>query len=532
MEGQPDDTDEFVWAEDLVRYIRQKYGDYFCIGVAGYPEGHSDESNPAYQDPKHDMPYLVNKVKAGADFIMTQLFYDTGKFLEYENMVAEWDGGVLEDTIIIPGMMPIQSFQVLRRTAKLSHASIPQSVMDRLEQVKGDDEKVKKIGVEIVSGMIRKIEAAPSRHRRGFHFFTLNLEKAVSFILERCSLIPSTTPELEVASVIDDSELFTVVPKSSRPSHRRRSSAHNQINDGHSSNGTLEAPPSPKTTLAISHGVGSLGREATWDDFPNGRFGDARSPAFGEIDGYGPSLHMTPAAARLKWGQPTSAADISALFLAHIQGRLDQLPWSEGPLNAETRVIEHQLSRLIERGWWSIASQPAADSKPSADPVFGWGPAGGYVFQKAFVELWIPKHDWTHRLHPHLERPPVASQVTWHACACPARDPWALRPAGPPPPVTESWAASSSPADAAVNTVTWGMFPGKEIVAPTIIEQVSFRAWADEAYGIWSEWERCYPAASPSRYFIRACREQYLLVNVISHAFKVQNALWDILLAA
>src|SRR4051812_37084060 len=65
-----DDEDEFVWAADLVRYIRKNHGDYFCIGVAAYPEGHADESHPLGQSLEYDLPYLVQKVQAGADFIM------------------------------------------------------------------------------------------------------------------------------------------------------------------------------------------------------------------------------------------------------------------------------------------------------------------------------------------------------------------------------------------------------------------------------------------------------------------------------
>ena len=94
VEGDEEDGGEqFVWAVDLVKYIRKTHGDYFCVGVAGYPEGHSDESVPAAQDPVHDMPYLVDKVKAGADFIMTQLFYEEEAYLTYEKLVRGWSLG-------------------------------------------------------------------------------------------------------------------------------------------------------------------------------------------------------------------------------------------------------------------------------------------------------------------------------------------------------------------------------------------------------------------------------------------------------
>lgn len=61
----------FQYASDLVRYIKEKYGDYFCIGVAGYSDGHPD-----CEDRITDIGYLKTKVDAGADFVVTQLFYD------------------------------------------------------------------------------------------------------------------------------------------------------------------------------------------------------------------------------------------------------------------------------------------------------------------------------------------------------------------------------------------------------------------------------------------------------------------------
>ena len=534
-------SEDFVWAVDLVRYIRKEYGNYFCIGVAGYPEGHSDESVPANQDPRHDMPYLVKKVQAGGDFIMTQLFYDEDAYFAYEKLVHEWDGGVLKDITIIPGLMPIQSYAILKRTSKLSHAKLPPAILEKLERVKGDDEAVKRVGVDIISTIVNDVKRTPSARRRGFHFYTLNLEKAVSYILERCNLIPPTTPGIEVSSAIEDLEPLlangTLSDHSNEAPSKNNLSSNNHITSDSRSTNTLE-PVSRATNLAISHGVGSLGREATWDDFPNGRFGDARSPAFGEIDGYGTSLHMSPAAARSKWGTPTTRGDIGRLFTRHLRDGLDQLPWSEGVLSDETRLIKTQLCRLIEeKGWWSVASQPAVDGIKSSDPTFGWGPSGGFVFQKAFVEFWIPTKDWTNVLRPHLRKPEIAAQVSWYASPNP-------RPTKPSQSATNGTNGTNGTAltievptfesnseTEEVNSVTWGSFPGKEIVTPTIIEEISFRAWAEEAFGIWREWERCYVVGSESRKLIKGCAEEMCLVNVIGHRYRETEALWNILLS-
>ena len=183
-EDAAQDGAQFVWAIDLVRYIRRKYGDYFCIGVAGYPEGHADESHPASQSVEHGLPYLVDKTSAGADFIMTQLTYDLDAYASYEKRLRDHESGVFKTIPIVPGLLPIQSYQILRRITKLSHAKVPKAIMDRIEKVKTDDERVKKLGVDILSEIVEGMKSLPSPPnggRRGFHFYTLNLEKECCF---------------------------------------------------------------------------------------------------------------------------------------------------------------------------------------------------------------------------------------------------------------------------------------------------------------------------------------------------------------
>jgi len=86
----------------LVKFIREKYGDFFCIGVAGYPEVHLTAKSR-----EDDIRYLKEKVDAGADFIITQLFYDNDLFYE-------WVKDCRKEGIqcqIIPGVMPILGFE-------------------------------------------------------------------------------------------------------------------------------------------------------------------------------------------------------------------------------------------------------------------------------------------------------------------------------------------------------------------------------------------------------------------------------------
>ncbi|TPX09638.1 uncharacterized protein E0L32_009111 [Thyridium curvatum] len=535
---------EFTWAIDLVRYIRKNHGDYFCIGVAAYPEGHAEESHPLGQSLEHDLPYLVEKTKAGADFIMTQLFFDIEAYKKFETTLREHPSGVFKDILIIPGLMPIQNYQMIKRTTKLSHARIPDALMARLDEVKKDDEKVKSVGVDIVSELVEQVkEFTGKKGPKGIHFYTLNLEKAVSFIVERTGLIPPYTPETESA-VVDDATSLAVPAiqvngtgssGAGQASSRTRKSSMNSdprnrvIVSGPASHPDYEVtaleasvPAEPvnsrANTLAISEGEGVLGREATWDDFPNGRWGDARSPAYGEIDGYGVSLHMSVAQALKHWGTPTTKDDISQLFVRHLKGELSAIPWSEEEFNAETGTITGQLIKLNSKGWWTVASQPAVNGLKSEDPIFGWGPQHGFVFQKAFVEFFIMDSEWE-VLRERLSRPEMKNHICFYAANA----------TGDFQSSDFSGGLDKEVKEASTNAVTWGVFPAKEIITPTIIEEVSFRAWAEEAFGIWGEWAKVYPKGSESDRLLEGIKSGYWLVNLIHHDFVESDALWELL---
>jgi methylenetetrahydrofolate reductase (NADPH) len=540
MHGEDDSNKDFTFAVDLVRYIRKQHGDYFCIGVAAYPEGHPADSFQDVQDPVRDLPYLVEKTVAGADFIMTQLTYDVEAYQKFENMLRNHESGVFKTIPIIPGLMPIHSYKILTRVTKLSHVHIPDPIAKRMEELKHDDEAVKRAGVDIVSEIVGGIQELKSPGPRGFHFYTLNLEKTVSFILERCDLIPAST-DIEDDYAIVETDGVVPLGASARLARRRASSINSQphnrvivdkLSAKESSHDSVHEAlansvgqpamlPGRGTTLQISEGLGSLGREATWDDFPNGRWGDARSPAFGEIDGYGPSLHVTSAVARRIWGHPVEPSDISTLFRRHVSGDLYMVPWSEGGaeegagLNAETELIRPELLKLIDgRGWWTLASQPAVNGVRSDHHIFGWGPQReGFVFQKPFVEFFCSSNDYNTILKPLFEKH-GHDKLVWFA----TNNTGAFESSLPAQPAdVELDELNDNPES--VNAVTWGVFRGKEIVTPTIIEEVSFRAWGEEAFRIWDEWRRIYPRGSPTERFLDTTKNDTWLVCVVGQQF-------------
>lgn len=123
------------------------------------------------------MKQLKSKVDAGADYIVTQLFYDTDIFLNWQKKCREIGIAIP----ILPGIMPIQSYGGFRRMTTLCKTYVPQYVLDDLEPIKEDDKAVKEYGVKLAVDMCNQMKDAGIR---GFHFYTLNLERSTRLILE------------------------------------------------------------------------------------------------------------------------------------------------------------------------------------------------------------------------------------------------------------------------------------------------------------------------------------------------------------
>lgn len=89
------------------------------------------------------------------------------------------------------------------------------------------------------------------------------------------------------------------------------------------------------------------------------------------------------------WGSPLSTQDVAETFAKYCSGEIACLPWSDTPLSAESSVITKQLVECNRMGYLTINSQPAVDGIPSSDPVHGWGPKNGYIYQKAYLEFFV-----------------------------------------------------------------------------------------------------------------------------------------------
>lgn len=233
-----------------------------------------------------------------------------------------------------------------------------------------------------------------------------------------------------------------------------------------------------------------IARTQAWDEYPNGRWTDSRSPAFGELDAYGIGLKGTNEQNIKLWGEPKSLRDLSRLFVRFLEGELERLPWSDAPITAEAKAIKPNLINLNQRGFFTINSQPAVNGARSTHPVYGWGPKNGYVYQKAYLELLVPPY----LLDELITRIEKHEDLTYHA-------------------VNKAGELKTNTRDSP-NALTWGIFAGREVIQPTIVETISFLAWKDEAYSLGEEWAKCHDAASPSRTLIQSLMDNWYLVNI------------------
>ena len=164
------DAGTFTSSVAFVAYLRQHYP-HFRIGVACYPEKH-----PEARDRDADLAFFLRKVQAGADFAITQFFYDNSAFARFVDDAQRLGSRVP----IIPGILPITNFRQIQRFAAICGANIPQRLTERLERFQNDPAAMFEIGVAVA---IEQCQALLAQGAPGLHFFALNRADVVQRIL-------------------------------------------------------------------------------------------------------------------------------------------------------------------------------------------------------------------------------------------------------------------------------------------------------------------------------------------------------------
>jgi len=159
----------FAHATELIEWLRANHE--LGVGAACYPEGHVESKNP-----QEDLHWTKVKVDKGAQFLVTQLFFDSTDYFAFVDRARDADITVP----IVPGIMPIANVAQIERFTKMCGASIPEELIDRLHSVQDDPAFVMAIGIEHAIKQCRELLAGGAP---GLHFYTLNKSFATRSIL-------------------------------------------------------------------------------------------------------------------------------------------------------------------------------------------------------------------------------------------------------------------------------------------------------------------------------------------------------------
>ncbi len=171
---------DFHYASDLILFIRKNFFDNFSIGAACYPEKH-----PEAKSLEEDIEHLKQKVNAGTDFLITQLFFKNENFLYFRDEIRK--KGI---TIpLIAGIMPITSYKQIEKFTKMTQCQIPDSLLWKLDKYKDSEEDLKKISIEF---SIQQCKELLENGVDGIHFYTLNQSIATIEILKAIRQVHSS----------------------------------------------------------------------------------------------------------------------------------------------------------------------------------------------------------------------------------------------------------------------------------------------------------------------------------------------------
>jgi len=168
---------EFLYASELVEFIRAETGRDFRIEVACYPEFH-----PQAKSPQADLQAFATKVRAGADSAITQYFYNSDAYFRF----VEEAGRLGVQVPVVPGIMPITNSSQLLRFSDSCGAEIPRWIRLRLQSFGDDTASIRAFGVDVVADLCERLVRGGAP---GLHFYTMNQSAATLEVLRQISAV-------------------------------------------------------------------------------------------------------------------------------------------------------------------------------------------------------------------------------------------------------------------------------------------------------------------------------------------------------
>ncbi len=168
--------DGLEYCYQLNDFIRENYGDFFSVAVAGFPEGHIN-----CPDKETDTRYLKIKIEHGGEFVISQLFFDNSIYSEYLQRLK--DIGV--NVRVLPGVLPITSYEGLLKFCNVCGTTVTGEIHDIFKPLTNDEEATRNAGIEFA---VKQCRDLLERGAPGIHFFTLNKVEPTREIWKRLGL--------------------------------------------------------------------------------------------------------------------------------------------------------------------------------------------------------------------------------------------------------------------------------------------------------------------------------------------------------
>lgn len=456
---------DFPFASDLVKYVREQFGHFFCIAVVGLPESSMNS--------QQEMRHLADKVALGADYIITPPIFSA-------NVFAQFCEDCKRNRItcpIIPSVLPIAYPRQLN-SFNLSKQSGVSELRQRLENA-SDEEERRAESDTFFQNLVHQL--LHSSNCNGVYFYTLNSENTITSIIKGLNIV-----------------VHRAMPwKRSENEERRR---------------VETARPVHWSTQMNSY----MARTAQWKDFKSGSIWTTERSRLLE-DGSGLHARLLLKTRAKRCAQFLAVRDItdipealtilSSIFVQYLDG-VGAMPWAEG-LSEETGVMLGLLKPLNARGLFTICSQPQVNGEGSSNKTFGWGPAHGTIYQKAYLEFFCS--------------PGTAQTVFTTVSKYPSLRFMAMRSRDGHRMVKSNWKIEDNQQDPVhrafgrgVTTITWGVFPGREVMQPTIVSIDTFRVWGGEAFELWAAPFAHLDKIPP---VIRMIQEEWLLFCVVDNTY-------------
>jgi methylenetetrahydrofolate reductase (NADPH) len=217
-----------------------------------------------------------------------------------------------------------------------------------------------------------------------------------------------------------------------------------------------------------------------------------------------PFGHRSDVVLVLCFAPPAPPRFVKALFGRYYSGSMALFPWSESAYSGGP-ALAAKFSALIAAGMLPVNGQLSVNGADSSDNAAGWGGPDGRVNARSYVEAFVPV-DAYKALLPKLQASGVSFLAATKDGAC-------------------SDAGGPVAAPGAVSAVAWGVFPGREVVQPYVLDAPAFRAWAAEAFALWgAELGGAYEEGSATAGALAAIADSHVLVAVLVEDFEAGDA--------